>query len=198
MFLKSILNLTVLLSLSSLSLTSVADDDGTFTYVLNPDATATLTGCVSTCPTELVIPELYDGSRVVAIGERAFNRLPIESVELPTGLVKIGPFAFRGGYLTELTLPDSIEEIGEYAFWQNPLSAVILPSGLKTIGVAVFANNRLTSIELPDTIETISELAFYQNQLQSWCCRILQRSLARELLKEIKSLALICRTVSNA
>ena len=33
----------------------LADDDGTWTYTLSGDE-ATITGCVATCPTELVIP----------------------------------------------------------------------------------------------------------------------------------------------
>ena len=35
----------------------LADDDGTWTYNLSGDE-ATITGCVATCPTELVLPAL--------------------------------------------------------------------------------------------------------------------------------------------
>ena len=55
MFLKHFLRLTLLLSLSTLGVNSAADDDGTWTYSLSGDE-ATVTGCVTTCPTELVIP----------------------------------------------------------------------------------------------------------------------------------------------
>ena len=55
MSLIRLLGLTLLLSLSTLTVNSVADDDGTWTYTLSGDE-ATVTGCVATCPTELVIP----------------------------------------------------------------------------------------------------------------------------------------------
>ena len=59
MFLKHFLCLTLLLSLSFLAITSPADDDGTWTYTLSGDE-ATITGCVATCPTQLVIPSKVD------------------------------------------------------------------------------------------------------------------------------------------
>ena len=37
----------------------LADDDGTWTYTLSGDE-ATITGCVATCPTQLVIPSKVD------------------------------------------------------------------------------------------------------------------------------------------
>jgi hypothetical protein len=57
MFLIHFLRLTLLLSLSALAVSSAADDDGTWTYNLSGDE-ATITGCVATCPTELVLPAL--------------------------------------------------------------------------------------------------------------------------------------------
>ena len=60
MFLKRVLRLTLLLSLSTLTVNSAADDDGTWTYTLSGDE-ATITGCVATCPTELSIPSTVDG-----------------------------------------------------------------------------------------------------------------------------------------
>ena len=67
------LRLTLLLSLSTLTLNSAADDDGTWTYTLSGDE-ATITGCVATCPTELVIPSTIDGYSVTSIGNDAFVR----------------------------------------------------------------------------------------------------------------------------
>ncbi len=54
-----LLGLTLLLSLSTLTVNSAADDDGTWTYTLSGDE-ATITGCVATCPTQLVIPSKVD------------------------------------------------------------------------------------------------------------------------------------------
>ena len=68
MFLIHFLRLTLLLSLSTLTVNSAADDDGTWTYTLSGDE-ATITGCVATCPTELVIPSTVDGYSVTSIGK---------------------------------------------------------------------------------------------------------------------------------
>ena len=55
------LGLTLLLSLSAIAVNSAADDDGIFTYEVT-GSTVSITGCVDVCPTELVIPESYNGS----------------------------------------------------------------------------------------------------------------------------------------
>ena len=62
MSLVRFLEFVLLLSLSSLALTSAADDDGTWTYSLSGDKTI-VTGCVATCPTDMVIPSTIDGIR---------------------------------------------------------------------------------------------------------------------------------------
>ena len=93
MSLIRILRLTLLLSLSTLTVNSAADDDGTWTYNLSGDE-ATVTGCVATCPTDLVIPESINGYLVVAIGERAFRYSSHTSVTIPDSVTSIGEYAF--------------------------------------------------------------------------------------------------------
>ena len=78
MFLIHFLRLTLLLSLSALAV-NIAADDGTWTYTLSGDE-ATITGCVATCPTELVIPSKVDGYDVAGIGDWA-TRDTAEEVE---------------------------------------------------------------------------------------------------------------------
>ena len=48
------------------------DDDGTWTYILSGDEIM-VTGCVGTCPTELVIPSKVNGYSVTSIGGYAFR-----------------------------------------------------------------------------------------------------------------------------
>ena len=56
-----------LLCLLFIAMNSAADDDGTWTYTLS-GAEATITGCVETCPVELVIPDTVDDHSVTSIG----------------------------------------------------------------------------------------------------------------------------------
>ena len=68
------LRLAFLLSLSTLTVNSTADDDGTWTYSLSGDK-ATVTGCVATCSTDLVIPASIDGYSVTSIESYAFPQM---------------------------------------------------------------------------------------------------------------------------
>jgi hypothetical protein len=92
----------------------LADDGGTWTYLLNGDE-ATITGCVATCPTELVIPSKVDGYSVTSIGGYAFHNNQLTSVTIPDSVTSIGSGAFRSNQLTSVTIPDSVTSIGNGA-----------------------------------------------------------------------------------
>jgi len=79
----------------------------------------------------------------------------------------IGEYAFFGGQLTSVTIPDSVIAIGEYAFYANQLTSVKIPDSVTTIGESAFLGNLLTSVKIPDSVITIGDFAFYANQLTS-------------------------------
>ncbi|MDB4567607.1 leucine-rich repeat protein [Pseudomonadales bacterium] len=173
MALIRILRLTLLLSLSSLALASVADDDdGTWTYTLSGDE-ATVTGCVATCPADLVIPSTIDNYSVTSIGDRAFeytflaSQIKLSNVTIPDGLTSIGAYAFQSNRLTSVTIPDSVTSIGSGAFANNELCSVDIPNGLTSIGDYLFLSNKLTSVIIPDSVTSIGRYAFRQNYLSS-------------------------------
>ena len=61
-------HVTLFLSLSTLTLNSAADDDGTWHYMLSGDE-ATITGCVEICPKDLDIPAVtMDAYRMKKFG----------------------------------------------------------------------------------------------------------------------------------
>ena len=63
------------------------------------------------------IPEYIYGTRVVAIGDNAFNSLSnLKRVTLPDGLKKIGKRAFAWCSITTIVIPASVTEIGDAAF----------------------------------------------------------------------------------
>ena len=161
-----LLCLTLLLSLSSLALTSAADDDGTWTYSLSGDE-AIVTGCVASCPEDLVIPAIINGYNVVHIGRSAFFEYRLTSVIIPNGVRSIGYEAFANNQLTSVIIPDSMTIIDSNAFKNNQLANIIIPKGVERIDDGAFSENLLASIVVPDSVYQIGILAFGSNQLES-------------------------------
>ena len=101
----------------------------------------------------------HDGTRLIkyACGKEA------ESYTVPEGTIVIEHDAFAyAGHLTEVTLPDSVEDIGHMAFIQcEKLQSIHLGNGLKRINGSAFgACSSLTEITIPDSVEKIPYSAF--------------------------------------
>lgn len=168
-----ILRLTLLLSLSTLALNSAADDDGTWTYTLSGDE-ATITGCVATCPTDLVIPSEVDGYSVTGIGSGAFENnaaisdnknTRITTVIIPEPVRIIGSQAFFGSRLENLQLPESLVDIGYQAFSGTQLVEVVIPNSVKNIEGGAFSYSKIKNLTLGLSLETIGKDAFQRHFL---------------------------------
>lgn len=123
---KSISFLLILaMILSMLCIVPAAADgavkkSGDFSYQVKQDGTAVITDydfpSKSSGVLKITVPALIDGYPVTEIGESAFhygsNGQNVR-ILLPDGITKIGDFAFRDLKLTELNIPDSVEEIGD-------------------------------------------------------------------------------------
>ena len=156
-----------------------------FTYTLDDDGNATITGC-NNITSSLVIPSEIDGHTVVAIGSQAFYKAAnLASVSIPNSVTYIGSEAFNGcTKLASVNLPANLETLKRCAF-QNctALTEINIPaslnvasypfegcSNLKTIhfedGITRITNylfgncTGLTDIEIPDTVTTIGSYAF--------------------------------------
>lgn len=71
--------------------------------------------------------------------------------------------------LTEITLPDQIEDIGEVAFFGcTNLKQIKLPRNLKIIREEAFGESGLESVVIPEGVQLICEKAFFS-------CRNLKR-----------------------
>ena len=100
---------------------------------------------------------------IVAIGNNAFEKLPIQSVVIPLGVKSIGHYAFANcEALTSVKIPVSVERIGSDAFTGcTLLSDVTLKEGLQNIGPDAFAECvSLRSISFPGTITSVGPGAF--------------------------------------
>lgn len=93
--------------------------------------------------TDIHIPELYDNLPVREIASEVFTGATIDKLSLPKSLRVIQDKAFQfvsyDSELTELVIPEGVEEIGESAFeYFVSIETVSLPSTLKKIGAGAF------------------------------------------------------------
>ena len=146
--------------------------------------------------TELEIPFLHDGLRVIAIKAGAFEGdTYLEKIIFPNSIEHIYANAFKNcANLKEITLPDSLRYIGESSFEEcvslesiripylveevsnrafyhcAALKTVQIDEGLSVIGESAFAHcSAMTSFTVGKGLETISDMAFdYCTALRSF------------------------------
>ena len=96
--------------------------------------------------------------------------IPLSEIQFESGskLIEIGNNAFNKASLTNITIPASVEKIGKYAFYGNKLSSVTFGAGskLKEIGYSAFSTNQLTNTglsKLPSSLTKLDTYAFSGN-----------------------------------
>lgn len=157
--------------------------EGTYTYTLNADSTATLTkftGEHANVPEEVT----KDGKpyTVTAIGADAFairtnsesnpysNNLQLTSVTLPDSISSIGQHAFA--YCVEITsikIPSRVTNLEGYVFSEcKKLGNVTFQEGLTSIGEhAFYGCKELNAISLPDSLTEVKDGAFMFASLET-------------------------------
>lgn len=106
---------------------------------------------------------IVDFGQVKCIGIRAFTETGLTQLELPNTVEQIGDSAFSECLnLSHAVLPDSVTQMGEYLFEKcSALENVQLPAGIKLIESATFLNcANLQSIQIPEGVDTIESDAF--------------------------------------
>jgi len=146
---------------------SPASAETIFTYTVDADANATVTGCDGSCGFDLVIPSTIGDYPVTAIGDGAFHDISLTSVTIPDSVVTIGSNAFTSNSLTSVVIPNSVTTIGGTAFLNNQLTSATIPNSVTSIGLGAFATNALTSVSIPDSVTVIASGAFASNALTS-------------------------------
>jgi len=95
---------------------------------------------------------------VTSVGEHAFASRDVTSVQLPTSLKEIKPYAFMQSNLTYVDILDAVESIGESAFKDcTSLESVYLGAGDKEIGHDAFTGcTKLTQFFISDSSYTFT------------------------------------------
>lgn len=82
---------------------------------------------------------------------------------VPDTVKIIGPGAFNNGLVSNVTLPEGLEEIHSSAFdWTEELSSLELPSTLTYIGSLVFQGSGVNKLKIPLSVTYVDEDAFYR------------------------------------
>jgi hypothetical protein len=68
---------------------------------------------------DVIIPAVFDGKRLIEIGEQSFMFRGLTHVLIPEGVLAIGRQAFFGNQLTDIYLPRSILKVDNSAFDNN-------------------------------------------------------------------------------
>ena len=123
--------------------------------------------------TKVSVPEKIGGLPVTDIGVCAFSSdLPTErkhrefnsritEVRLPDTVEQISPFAFSNTAITEMDFPASLKYVGDYAFYATPLQSASLPEGTAVLDNNAFAGAyALETVTLPESLEKIGIGAF--------------------------------------
>jgi hypothetical protein len=128
-----------------------------------------------TLPEHVIIPE-----SIRSIGNGAFLGRPIETIQLPSTLEKIGADAFRScTYLESIDIPNSVTSIGKRAFQEcTSLKTIHFSRALKSIKEDTFRESGLVEVVLPDGVRELGEDAFFR-------CEALQSVYLSASLKRI-------------
>lgn len=117
----------------------------------------------------LVIPRTTpDGEVITEISDAQMGGLfktesgtGFKEVVLPSGLKRIGRFAFHQNGIEKVNFPKGLEEIAQAAFNSNHLESIVLPDSVEKLGGSVFAaNNEISEVILSKNLTEIPERAF--------------------------------------
>ena len=94
---------------------------------------------------------------ITGIGAQAFSKTSIQSVELEDGIRTIGTQAFfRCGYLTQVRLPETLEEFGDRCFGMTAISSLDIPASVRKTGQGIVA-----------VCKSLRQITVHQNEAQS-------------------------------
>ena len=137
---------------------------GDYKYTYNDDDTLTITA-YNGSETSVDIPSEIKGSRVTAIGDKAFySNKTIQQVNIPDTVLTIGEQVFYNcDYLNNVKLSDNLTSLGFYAFAScDSLYNITIPATITEFGdQGTFSQSGLTTVTFEEGITKIGKDAFY-------------------------------------
>ena len=88
----------------------------------------------------------------------------VTDLVIPDGIEEIPDYKFYNFNFSSVSIPDSVKKIGTAAFYGTHLKSVNTGAGCKEVGDEAFANiSELEEVTFGDSVETIGEKACYYN-----------------------------------
>ena len=126
--------------------------------------------------TDVVIPSMINGKKVVAIADYAFTSRGVTPTTI-SNTKKVMPSDLYNGNkasvhklaqeitglgITSVVIPNTVKSIGNRAFVNNQITEVVIPSSVTSIGKDAFSNNQLVSLTISGSV---GASAFRNNKL---------------------------------
>ncbi|UOY06561.1 leucine-rich repeat protein [Muricauda sp. SCSIO 64092] len=112
---------------------------------------------------DVVIPRIVvnvQNWKITSIGNSAFERDQLTSIDIPEGVTHIGEKAFADNSINSVVIPTTVTSIGITAFWNNGIASLEIPEGIADIGDNTFGRNNLASVTIPASVTSIGNDAF--------------------------------------
>jgi len=173
---------TVIVSSSASPRLAQALDSGGLTFTDIDGESWAVTGCVSPCAENIVIPSSVNGKPVTSIGSSSFyGNSTIITIEIPASVTNIGLYAFSFVTpLTSITVPvsdyfkveqgmlltkDGTELVARP---KSSVTSLTVPAGVKQIRPGALEGAEPTSLSLPTSLEVLpAEALKYLYSLES-------------------------------
>lgn len=98
----------------------------TFTYTVNSQSEATITGFSGTYTSTFVVPGEIDGHPVVAIGDNAFRDIfLVNDLVISEGIRSIGNQSFKNILVNNFVFPSTLESIGVEGAWVGSILTTV-------------------------------------------------------------------------
>lgn len=112
--------------------------------------------------------KISDMTQIVKKSEYSHNN-ELDNVILPESVTVIDDFAFMKSSVTSINIPSGVKRIGDGAFYDTPLNLDdgFLPSSVETIGMGAFKKTKINAVTLPDSIKEVGVSAFRSTNIQS-------------------------------
>jgi uncharacterized repeat protein (TIGR02543 family) len=154
------------LPIGAVAATPIKFTDGNLIYTVNADGESVTVSGTSGSPTQLTIESSISDKNytVTKIAMWAFNnaRNTLTEVTLPNTVDEIGYQAFFNcSNLTKVIIPEGVTKIGQAAFYGcSQLTSITIPSTITNMDTAFSGNTALSHVTLTNGISNISSMAF--------------------------------------
>jgi hypothetical protein len=147
----------------------LTSSDGAYEYIIKEDGTAKLTKCLFDEET-IVTPTEIDGHPITAIGYSMVTKNQnTKNVIVSEGVLVLEDSAFSNWdsiyHTKKIVLPSTLKSIGERSFFCAGITQISIPDGVEEIGDLAFQScNSLSRIYIPQSVTKFGDMIFLMSK----------------------------------